>query len=287
MENEKKEPVINYFPGHMNKALGKIKETVHNVEAVIIVLDSRAPLSSFPYGLDELTKDKQKLVLLSKRDLADNNKTKEFLYYFQKRNVMVFDADLRNKAEIKNIRQKLSEIKTPRDRKFESLKLPLPPIKCMVLGIPNVGKSTIINALGEKNRAATENVPGKTRKTTLFKATKRLWIFDTPGILEPDIHDRDSMVKLALLGSVKDDILPHDYLVQKLLSFLKENYPTVYASRYQIEQDPDPDKALADLAAKRNFLLPNGKLDVPRAVHCLLQEFKDGKLGGITLDEPR
>lgn len=287
MENNKSEPAINYFPGHMNKALGKIKETIHNIEAVIIVLDSRAPFSSFPAGLEEIAKEKQKVIILSKNDLSDKDKTREFIKLFREKGYLAFEANLKNKSEIKTIKQQLSSIKTSRDSRFEKLKLPLPPIKCMVLGIPNVGKSTIINSLSDKNRAATENIPGKTRKTTLFRATQRLWIFDTPGILEPKIHDRESMINLALIGSVKDDILPHDFLAKKLLLFLNEKYPNVFLSRYQIEQDSNPDQALLNLAIKRKFLLPNGQPDISRAVHCLLQEFKEGKLGGITLDDPR
>lgn len=287
MENKEKEPAINYFPGHMNKALYKIKDTVHNCDAAILILDSRAPLSSFPFGLEKIIGDKPKVIILSKNDLADPIKTKTFIKNFRDKGYLAFDANLKNTKEAKAIKDNLAKIRTKRDDKFLKLKLPLPPVKCLVLGIPNVGKSTIINVLGGRNRAATENIPGKTKNTTLFRATERLWLYDTPGILEPNVHDRDSMIKLALLGSVKDDILPHDYLGKKLLEMLREKYPNAFRERYGIEQDENTDQALLDLAQKRGFLLSKGTYDTQRALHCILQEFKDGKMGGLTLDEPR
>lgn len=285
MEPIEKEPAINYFPGHMNKALYQIKDTVHNADAAILILDSRAPLASFPYGLEKIIGDKPKVILLSKRDLADPIKTKEFIEYFNNKGYLAFDANLNNPKEASRVKNELGRIRTSRDNKFIKLNLPLPPVKCLVLGIPNVGKSTTINVLGGKNRAATENVPGKTRKTTMFRATPRIWLYDTPGILEPNVHDRDSMIKLALLGSVKDDILPHDYLAKKLLEMLSKLYPNAFEKRYGIPQSLNSTQALIDLADKRGFILSKDRPDIDRALHCLLQEFKDGKLGGITLDE--
>lgn len=287
MENSEKEPVINYFPGHMNKALYKIKDTVHSCDAAIIVLDSRAPLASFPFGLEKIIGNKPKVIILNKKDMADPNKTSQFIKFFKEKGYLTFDTNLKNPKEAKIIKDNLANIRTSRDNKFLKLKLPLPPVKCLVLGIPNVGKSTIINVLGGRNRAATENVPGKTKNTTLFRASERLWLYDTPGILEPNVHDRDSMIKLALLGSVKDDILPHDYLGKKLLEMLEEKYPQAFKDRYGIDQADNPDQTLLDLAQKRGFLLSKGSYDTQRALHCILQEFKDGKIGGLTLDEPR
>uniref|UniRef100_A0A8C5IJ93 Uncharacterized protein n=1 Tax=Junco hyemalis TaxID=40217 RepID=A0A8C5IJ93_JUNHY len=211
MEPIEKEPAINYFPGHMNKALYQIKDTVHNADAAILILDSRAPLASFPYGLEKIIGDKPKVILLSKRDLADPIKTKEFIEYFNNK-----------------------------DNKFIKLNLPLPPVKCLVLGIPN------------------------TRKTTMFRATPRIWLYDTPGILEPNVHDRDSMIKLALLGSVKDDILPHDYLAKKLLEMLSKLYPDAFEKRYGIPQSLNPTQALIDLADKRGFILSKDRPDIDR-----------------------
>lgn len=287
MEQGKVEPVVNYFPGHMSKALGRIKETVRVADAALLVLDSRAPLASFPAGLEKILGEKPRILLLSKRDLADPKRTKDFMALFQNKGYQAFDADLTDPKETRLLKARLDGIRTSRDNRFLRLKLPLPPVKCLVLGIPNVGKSTAINALGGRNRAVAENVPGKTRKTTLFRATGRLWLFDTPGILEPDVHDRQSMVELALLGSVKDDVLPHDYLGEKLLDFLRRSYPDAFAKRYGIPLPPSDGQAYLDLAKKRRFLTGEGKPDVERALRCLLGEFKDGALGGITLDEAK
>lgn len=287
MAQTDKEPVINYFPGHMNKALGKIKETVKVADAAIIIVDSRAPLSSFPDGLEKIIGDKPRVIILNKTDLSDPQKTSKFISYYKEKGYSCFATNLKNPKEAKAVEKQLGSIRTSRDNRFLKLGLPLPVVKCLVLGIPNVGKSTIINVLGGKNRAATENIPGKTRKTTLFKATDRLWLFDTPGILEPNVHDRNSMIKLALIGSVKDDVLPHHYLGEKLLEMLATQYPNAFKNRYGIEQSTNIDQALIDIALKRGFLLQSSKPDTERALHCLLQEFKDGTFGGLTLDEPR
>lgn len=276
---------INYFPGHMAKALKRIKETVSAADAAILVVDSRAPWSSFPAGLEKLVANKAKVVLFSKPDLADPKRTAEFMDFYRSMGYQAFEADLKNPSATKTIKKALEQIRTPKDQKFLKLGFNLPPVKCLILGIPNVGKSTLINDLGGKNRAQTENVPGKTKRTSLFRATDRLWLFDTPGILEPKVHDKDAMAVLALLGSVKDTVLPHEALCAKGLALLQKFYPDAFQKRYGIPQDPNPEKALLDLCKARNFLLSQDRYDVDRAIRTVLLEIRDGSLGRLTLDE--
>lgn len=285
MDTFDKEQNINYFPGHMAKALKRVKETVQACDAAVLVLDARAPLASFPAGLDKLTEGKARAVVLSKPDLADPIKTKMFLDWFGSQGYLTYACDLKNSHAADGVKKALGDIRTNKDNRFLKLGFPLPPVKCLILGIPNVGKSTLINVLGGKVRAATENIPGKTRKTTMFRATERLWLFDTPGILEPRIHDRDAMVKLALLGSVKDDILPHRQLALMLLDKLRDLYPSSFKGRYGIEQSSDSQNDLVNLATARKFILPGGNLDLDRAERTVLTEFKEGKLGRLTIDE--
>ncbi len=280
-ENEK----INYFPGHMARALREIGETVRKVDAAVLVLDARAPLSSFPEGLEELVKDKAKAIVLTKIDLADPKETDSFMGYFRDRGYLVFPVDLKKDNSGKALKKSLESIRTNKDKKFEKLGFALPPIKCLILGIPNVGKSTLINVLGGKKRAQTENVPGKTKRTSLFRATDRLWLFDTPGILQPRVHDQKAMTNLALVGSVKDTVLPHAQLAIYLLGFLKDRYPNAFKARYGIEEDEEPTKAMEDIAKAKGYLLSQGKPDIEKAIVSLLMDFKSGQLGRMTVDE--
>lgn len=276
---------INYFPGHMAKALKVIKETVKQCDAAILVLDARLPISSFPSGLEKIMENKPVFVLLTKPDLADSNMTSYFLDYYEKKGYSSTSFNLKQKQGYKELKKTLESLKTKRDDKFLKMGFKLPPIKCMVLGIPNVGKSTLINILSNNHKAQVENTPGKTKKTTLFKVSDRLWLYDTPGILEPKVHDKKAMINLALAGSIKDTLLPYRTLTFEALNLLRKNYSSNFYDRYKVELNDDNNLAIIDVAKSRNFLLKDNVYDEDKAETTILMELRDGTLGRITFDE--
>lgn len=276
---------INWYPGHMQKAIRRIQEKLKKCDGVIEICDARAPFSSYPDYLDKITQGKAKVIVFSKIDLADPvifDRQKQVL---KDKGVEPFCYDLRDKKAGKELLRYLSCVRTSQDRRFEKLKLPLPVKRFIVLGIPNVGKSTFINSLAGKKKAAVENKPGKTRAEILIHVTDKIFIFDAPGVLEPNYEDKNVIARLALLGSVRQDILPIVALSDYLLDYLKEKYPDNLVKRYgELDFDADDEEIFAQIARSRSFL-QNGKEDTGRARNTLLSEFRSGTLGRISFDE--
>lgn len=276
---------INWYPGHMQKAIRRIQEKLKQCDGVIEICDARAPFSSYPDYLDKITQGKAKVIVFSKIDLADPIRFERHKEILKSNGVQPFAYDLRDKRSGKELLRYLSTVRTSQDRRFEKLNLPLPIKRFIVLGIPNVGKSTFINSLSGKKKAAVENRPGKTRSETLIHVTDKIYIFDAPGVLEPNYEDKNVIAKLALLGSVKQDILPKVALSNYLLDFLKENYADGLTRRYPgIDLFKDDEEFFSQLANIRQFLI-NGDYDTDRARMTLLTEFKSGLLGRISLDD--
>lgn len=276
---------INWFPGHMRKAINRIQEKLKQCDGVIEIGDARAPFSSFPDYLDKITQNKVKVFVFSKIDLADPAVLSKQMEQMKEKGIVPFCYDLRDKRAGKDLLSYLAKIKTPQDAKYAKLGFPLPIKRFIVLGIPNVGKSTFINSLAGKKKAAVENKPGKTRQEQLIHVSDKVYIFDAPGILEPNYEDKNVIAKLALLGSVKQDILPLIALSDYLLEFLIRKYPSSLTDRYQIELEGEDDEIFTSIAKSRGFLLPGGVYDTERARKLLLIEFRSGALGRISLDE--
>lgn len=276
---------INWFPGHMAKAIKNIKEKLKFCDGVIQIADARAPDSSFVKYLDQIIENKIKVIVLSKSDLADTTKLNKYINKMKEKNVYVFASDLRNNSACKQLLTYLESIQTPNDIKYIQKGFPQPIKRFMVLGIPNVGKSTFINSLSKKKKAAVENIPGKTRSETLIHVSDKVYIYDSPGILEPNYEDKNIITKLALLGCVKQNVLPIIDLCNYLLTFLKANYPENLISRYKVDNNLSNEEIVESIAKNRNFLLQSNTLDCQRARLLLLNEFKSGMLGRISLDE--
>lgn len=276
---------LNWFPGHMKKALNQVAEKLKNVDGVIEIGDSRAPFSSFPNYLDKITKDKIKVYAFSHSENADPQKFINQIKKYEAMGIKTFSFDFRQEKECRPLLDYLSTIKTSKDEKYLKNNFPLPDKKFMILGIPNVGKSTLINTLSKKRKAAVENKPGKTRAQQLIRVSEKIYIVDTPGILEPNYEDKEVIAKLAILGSVKFDILPLVALTDHFLNFLREKYPSSLTSFYDIDISGTEESVFLNIAQKRNYLLKGGLYDSIRARKNLIDEFRKGTLGRISLDE--
>lgn len=279
---------IQWYPGHMTKAKRAMKEDLKLIDLVIELVDARVPLSSRNPDIDDLGAGKARIVLLNKADLADEALNRRWAQWFTERGMHVVKIDARNKGTLKQIQAVVQEAckeKIERDRKRGILNRP---IRAMVVGIPNVGKSTFINSFAGKACAKTGNKPGVTKGNQWIRLNKTLELLDTPGILWPKFEDQQVGLKLALIGSINDEILNRDELALELVNVLNRRYPGVLAERYQLENagDCDTTQVLEQVARQRSCLAKGGELDLPKASRLLLDDFRSGRLGRITLEEP-
>ena len=279
---------IQWYPGHMTKAKRAMKEDLKLIDLVIELVDARVPLSSRNPDIDDLGAGKARIVLLNKADLADEALNRRWAQWFTERGMHVVKIDARNKGPLKQIQAVVQEAcreKIERDRKRGILNRP---IRAMVVGIPNVGKSTFINSFAGKACAKTGNKPGVTKGNQWIRLNKTLELLDTPGILWPKFEDQQVGLKLALIGSINDEILNRDELALELVNVLNRRYPGVLAERYQLENagDCDTTQVLEQVARQRSCLAKGGELDLPKAARLLLDDFRSGRLGRITLEEP-
>lgn len=278
---------IQWYPGHMTKAKRAMKEDIKLIDLVIELVDARVPLSSRNPDIDSLAAGKARMVLLNKSDLADERLNAQWAAWFEAKGIHVVKIDARNKGTLKQVQgvvQQACRDKIERDRKRGILNRP---IRTMVVGIPNVGKSTFINSFAGKACAKTGNKPGVTKGNQWIRLNKTLELLDTPGILWPRFDDQSVGLKLALIGSINDQILNKDELAGQCIRILKEQYPGTLLNRFDLEtEDKEPTAILEDIARARSCLMKGGELDVARASALLLDDFRAGKLGRVTLEQP-
>ena len=278
---------FQWYPGHMTKAKRMMQENIKLIDLVIELVDARIPLSSRNPDIDELGKNKARLVLLNKADLAEDKWNDAWAEYFKKKGFSVVKVNSRKGGGVKSIQGVIREAcaeKIERDRKRGILNRP---VRAMVVGIPNVGKSTFINALAGKACAKTGNKPGVTKGKQWIRLNKQVELLDTPGILWPKFEDQEVGLKLAFIGSIKDEVLLSEELAAELIHFLRTAYPEVLADKYNIEMDEDDYVVLNHIAKSRNCIVRGNELDTEKAALLLLDDFRNGKLGRLTLEYPQ
>ena len=280
-----------WYPGHMTKARRMMQENIKLVDLVIELADARIPISSRNPDIDDLAAGKARILLLGKADLADPVRTEAFRKYYESKGILVIDLDARTRKaneQIRKIVEKACAAKLERDRKRGIIGRPL---RAMVVGIPNVGKSTFINSFAGKASAKTGNKPGVTKGKQWIRLNKNLDLLDTPGILWPKFEDQEVGIRLALVSAIREEILDLNELSLYLLAYLQKEYPGVISGKYAREGESfDPDLSMPELlnaiALSRNLLLKGGEPDCLRTSRLLLDDFKNGKMGRISLERP-
>lgn len=277
---------FQWYPGHMTKAKRQMQEDIKLIDLVIELVDARIPLSSRNPDIDELGKNKARLILMNKADLASDEQTRRWSEYFRNKGFYVVKLDARSKAGMKAINDVIMEAckeKIERDRRRG---IKNRPVRAMVVGIPNVGKSTFINTYAGKACAKTGNKPGVTKGKQWIRLNKNVELLDTPGILWPKFEDQQVGLRLALIGSIKDEILNIDELSLELIRIIQKNYPGILAARYELEEEKDAVEVLEQIARNRNCVQKCNELDYSKAALLVIDEFRSGRLGKITLEFP-
>lgn len=278
---------INWFPGHMKKTQREIKENLKLVDAVIEIRDARIPRSSANPDIDKLLQNKPRLILLNKSDLTEKKITNEWIKYLTKENVKVLEVNCLKGEGLKNIKPLLMELLKEKHDRLKAKGIVKIVTRVMVVGIPNCGKSTFINKLAKNNIAKTGDRPGVTKSKQWIKTSLDIELLDTPGVLWPKFEDEEVALNLAFTGAIKDEVMDIEELAYKLVQRLQKYYPENLKERYKIEEIfEDPLETLNAIARKRGCLVRGGEIDYNRISVILLDEFRGGKIGKITLERP-
>lgn len=277
---------LSWFPGHMTKTRRMIAAELANMDAVCEILDARIPLSSRNPDVDDLTAGKKRIVVLNRVDQADPEMTKRWAAYFRSLGYAVIEVDAKSGAGVKQFAPAVRALLRDKLEAYEAKGQVGRVLRVMVLGIPNVGKSTFINKVSGRKTAKAEDRPGVTRTKQWVPVDKTLELLDTPGILWPKFEDPEVGIRLAFTGAIKDDVVDIEELAVRLMDYLGKNYPQAILERYKVSAEDGDDgwELLQKAARKRGFLISGGEVDTERMSRILLDEFRGGKLGRFTLE---
>lgn len=276
---------IQWFPGHMAKTRRKIAEQLKLIDAVAEIVDARIPISSRNPDLKEIIGDKPHLILLNKCDMADEIATKNWIDYYKSQGIFAIPVDCKNGKGISAFKDTVKTVLADKLEQYRAKGMVGKPLRVMIVGIPNVGKSSFINRIAGGTRAKVENRPGVTRGNQWFSVDKELELLDTPGVLWPKFDDNTVGEHLAFTGAVTDRIIDTELLAMRLLEILVPMYPNLLKERYKItEFFDDAYENLCLLGKKRGMMIRGGETDTERAANMLLEEFRSCKIGKITLE---
>lgn len=289
MMNENNKMNIQWFPGHMAKARREISERMKLIDIVIELVDARAPFSSKNPMFNDIIKQKPRLIVLTKQDMATQEKTKQWLNYYQSLGYQAMSVNLKNFNEYQKIIDKCRVVLKEKMEKEKARGLKPRAIRAMVMGIPNVGKSTFINKLANRKATVTGNRPGVTKSQQIIRVAKDFELFDTPGVLWPKFEDLSIARNIALIGSIKQDILPLDELFIYVMEYLTKHYPELLKNRYQLEINLEDEdwivKTFDHIARVRKIKPLRGETDYDRVIELVFSEIYDGSLGCLTWEE--
>lgn len=281
---------IQWFPGHMTKTKRQIQASLKLVDAVAEILDARIPLSSKNPDLQKLIQSKPKVVLLNKCDMANQTATSRWIDYYASQGITAIAVDCKSGKGLNKFAPAVNNVLSERRERLKAKGMVNPMLRIMIVGIPNVGKSSFINRVAKQNRAKVEDRPGVTRGNQWYSIAKNIEMLDTPGVLWPKFDDKIVGERLAFTGAVKDQILDTELLAVRLLDILRSLKPADFIARFKLE-DIDLDaidsyELLNVIGKKRGMLISGGEINTERAAIMLLDEFRSGKLGRITLEMP-
>ncbi|MBQ8636871.1 MAG: ribosome biogenesis GTPase YlqF [Clostridia bacterium] len=279
---------LNWYPGHMAKTRRLIEENLKYIDAVVEIIDARIPLSSRNPCFDDMIKTKPRLIIMNKSDLADPVMTDKWSAYFSKNITKVISVSCETNSGVNKITPALKEMFADRI-KLDNERGITRPIRIMIIGIPNVGKSTLINRISKRAITKTGDRPGVTRQKQWVRLKDGLEMLDTPGILQPKFEDQEVAKRLAFTGAIKDDIIEIELLCYELLEYLRDNYQEELKTRYKVSEDLSDKKGyeiLEIIGKRRGLVISGGEIDMERAANIVLDEFRAAKIGRVTLESP-
>lgn len=285
MEENKSKLNIQWFPGHMTKAKRQMEEHLKMVDMVIELRDARIPDASKNPLIDELTAHKPRLILLSKKDKADPQISAAWIAALEKAEVKAMAVDLLHEKLEKRITAAAQELMKAKIERMERRGMRPRAIRAMVVGVPNVGKSTLINALAHRRAAVTGDRPGVTKALQWVKVGNSLELLDTPGVLWPKFEDEEAALRLAVTGAIRDEILPLEEVAFWAMEYLQQHQPQLLQERYGITLSERPYDNLLEIGRKRGYLM-NGEVDEKRLITAFLREIRDGKIGAVSWEHP-
>lgn len=275
---------VQWYPGHMTKAKRQMQEDLKLIDLIIELVDARVPISSRNPDIDSLGQNKARLILLNKADLADERQNEAWKEYFQNRGVHVVKVDSRSGAGMKQVHAMIQEACRDKIERDKKRGIKSRPVRAMVAGIPNVGKSTFINSFAGKACTKTGNKPGVTRGKQWIRLNKNVELLDTPGILWPKFEDQKVGERLACIGSIKDDLLNMEELALILIAYLKERYPGALEKRYGVSEGGEALAVMEEIAKVRGCVKKGDELDYAKTAGIIFDDFRSGKTGRITLE---